>query len=562
MQEEGSDKMIPKNLLPTPRHVEERIGSLVRIVATETTNDLGRVLKPEDRIKFAHLIDSEQFRREGYVLATQQTKDGAKIYVYSQIPVGLYYGKNTAERLLKLNNGVIPELIIVDYPAFPIRGVSEGFYGVPWTWEQRKDIIEETSKVGYNTFVFAPPDINRKVNWREPLPESYKIRLEELIKHAHQHHVSFVYEILPIFIDLASRQDYKKLLERCKEAIELGSDAIMVAFDDTNDYEGRHVKREKAALGQATLLNNLRQDIGSDKTFLCLVPVEYYGVKETPYLKTIGRELDEAIYIGWVGPKIRSARVTKEDALGYGEIVGRKPFLGHNFPVVDEMKKKRRLTIGPLMGLDAQLTEVLSGIAFNFMELPYASLVSGFTAGDFAWNPSEYYPSRSIRNSTRIHGENLMRLVDLNPESFVNVDGVPDIARILRQFKFKDLPLRQRQELRDIFDTMVNLDDLISEGVDPRIYAEIRPWLTQSNMIGALGNLILDEKIKDINWKAKSYAALKMISGYRLSGLVFEDWILREMGFPANLFCHIPALRLVADFFETVARKRHKRQKV
>ena len=204
----------------------------------------------------------------------------------------------------------------------------------------------------------------------------------------------------------------------------------------------------------------------------------------------------------------------------------------------------------------------VSGIAFNFMELPYTSLVSGFTAGDFSWNPKLYNPKRSIINSTRIHGANLMKLVELNPESYANVSGVPDIARTLRQYRFKDLPQVAHQELRSIFNTMVDLDDLMSEGVDPRIYAEIRPWLVQGNIMGALGKLILDEKINRTNYKAKGYVASKMITGPRLGGLVFEDWILREMGFPASLFYHVPQLRLVADFFETVARKRHQRQKI
>jgi len=75
-------------------------------------------------------------------------------------------------------------------------------------------------------------------------------------------------------------------------------------------------------------------------------------------------------------------------------------------------------------------------------------------------------------------------------------------------------------------------------------------------------NFILDGKINTLNWKARGYGTLKMVIGYRLGGLVFEDWILREMGFPASLFYHVSQLRLVADFFETVARKRHQRQKI
>ena len=554
--------MTATNLLPKPVYVEEKGRNLYGKVLVKTTDDLNKVLTPEQITGFERHLSSEHFNREGYVIASQQAGENAVIFVYSRTPAGFYYGQNTARKLAQNNDSRVRDLLIIDYPAFAIRGAIEGFYGIPWTWDERRDIIDAIAQASFNTFVFAPPDINRKVNWREPLPDDYQGRLERLINHAHKHHIRFVYEMLPIGIDLASDLDYRRLLNRCKEVVSLGADAIMVAFDDTNDYEGQHVKREKAGHGQALLLNNLLQQIGSDKVFLCLVPVEYYGVNVTPYLKTIGRELDLAVYVGWSGKKIRSPTVTEEDAFRFAEIVKRKPFLGHNFPVVDEMRKKRRLTIGPLQGLEAGLTRALSGIAFNFMELPYTSLVSGYTAGDFSWNPEGYYSQPSLENSTAIHGKNLAKLSEINPESYVNPNGTPYIALTLRKRRFKDLSQNEIAELRRIFDTMVSLDDLMSEGIDPRIYREIRPWLVQGNITGTLGNLILDGKMNDLHWKARGYAALKMVSGYRLGGLVFEDWILREMRFPANLFYHVPQLRLVADFFETVARKKHHRQKI
>ena len=545
------------SILPTPVHLEVLSDRKVLTSKITRTQNLDGVLQAAEQAKFRKDFALEQFRKEGYALRT--TQDGINIYAESD--AGFYYAKNILPKLRSVPEGGLQEVLIVDYPAFPIRGVSEGFYGMPWTWQERTDVIEAASQVGFNAFIFAPPDINRKVNWREPLPYSYKEKLEELIKHSHKHHVKFVYEVLPIGIDLASKQDYKKLLERCKEVITLGADAIMVAFDDTNDYEGQRVKKEKAALGQARLANNLLQQLGSDDVLLAFVPVEYHGTKVTPYLVTIGKELDPEVYIGWSGPKIRSASITKEDAERYAEIVRRKPFLGHNFPVVDEMRKKRRLTIGPLMGLDSRLTDAVSGISFNCMEVPYASLVSLFTAGDFAWNPNWYIPRRSIINSARVHGTNLMKLVELNPESYANPSGVPDIARALRHHRLKDLHSDTVSELRRIFNTMVSLDDLMSEGIDSIIYHEIRPWLVQGNIVGALGNLILDGKGSTISWKTKGYVASKMITGPRLGGTVFEDWILREMGFPANLFYYVPGSWAISYFLETMNRKRHQRQR-
>ena len=43
-------------------------------------------------------------------------------------------------------------------PAFAERGIVEGFYGRPWTHEQRLDMIRFIGERGMNRFVYAPKD--------------------------------------------------------------------------------------------------------------------------------------------------------------------------------------------------------------------------------------------------------------------------------------------------------------------------------------------------------------------------------------------------------------------
>ena len=41
---------------------------------------------------------------------------------------------------------------------FAVRGVLEGFYGNPWTHEQRLELLGFMASRGMNTFVYAPKD--------------------------------------------------------------------------------------------------------------------------------------------------------------------------------------------------------------------------------------------------------------------------------------------------------------------------------------------------------------------------------------------------------------------
>ena len=53
----------------------------------------------------------------------------------------------------------------------PIRGVVEGFYGDPWTHENRLDILEFSSARGFNAYIYAPKDDPYHRNlWREKYP--------------------------------------------------------------------------------------------------------------------------------------------------------------------------------------------------------------------------------------------------------------------------------------------------------------------------------------------------------------------------------------------------------
>jgi len=48
-----------------------------------------------------------------------------------------------------------------------ISGVVEGFYGRPWTTDQRKHLFSLLRKFGMNTYLYAPKDdLKHRAEWR------------------------------------------------------------------------------------------------------------------------------------------------------------------------------------------------------------------------------------------------------------------------------------------------------------------------------------------------------------------------------------------------------------
>jgi len=67
-----------------------------------------------------------------------------------------------------------------------------------------------------------------------------------------------------------------------------------------------------------------------------------------------------------------------------------------------------------------------------------------------------------------------------------------------------------------------------------RIVKEIKPWLNQAKTTGMLGKMALQNN-GEYNWTALAYACSKMVSGYRLGGRHYEDWIMKELRVPRFL---------------------------
>lgn len=61
------------------------------------------------------------------------------------------------------------------------KGIIEGFYGIPWTFEERKSMIDFLGHIGLNQYIYAPKDDpyhNKK--WREAYPDEDIAKIKEL----------------------------------------------------------------------------------------------------------------------------------------------------------------------------------------------------------------------------------------------------------------------------------------------------------------------------------------------------------------------------------------------
>ena len=78
------------------------------------------------------------------------------------------------------------------------RGVIEGFYGIPWSFEERMSMIKFLSDIEMNQYVYAPKDDPyHNVKWREPYPDDKLAEISKLADLSRNKGVHFVWSINP-----------------------------------------------------------------------------------------------------------------------------------------------------------------------------------------------------------------------------------------------------------------------------------------------------------------------------------------------------------------------------
>ena len=287
---------------------------------------------------------------------------------------------------------------------FAIRGVIEGFYGNPWTHEQRLECIHFIGARGMNTFFYGPKDdplVRRR--WREPYTDEALARLTELVIAGAAAGVEIVYAISPgLSIHYSAERDVAVLLAKLEQVSSLGVRRFALLLDDLPPelaHDDDRAVFADIADAHAALACAVAAGLGPERA-LIVCPLDYHGRGDEPYLACIGAALDPRVDIFWTGRAICSTTLEVEDALRFRDTAGRPPLYWDNYPVND-VAMGWELHIGPYRGRDTNLYQASRGIVANPMELFEASKIPLATIADYLADPAGYDPEASVASAIR-----------------------------------------------------------------------------------------------------------------------------------------------------------------
>ncbi|CAD5214778.1 unnamed protein product [Bursaphelenchus okinawaensis] len=274
-----------------------------------------------------------------------------------------------------------------------ICGAVEGFYGRPWTTEQRKDLFERFNLLGLNTYLYAPKDdLKHRFEWRSLYNKEETGLLSELIASANKNNVTFVYSLSPgIDIVYSDQTEVEAIQKKLCQVRDMGCSAFALLFDDIENCMNKKDAEvfDSFVMAQLTVTNLVYEYMGKPVFFFC--PTEYCSSRCIPnlmssgYLNTLGDKLHPEIHIMWTGPQVVSPELTVDHARDVTKVMKRKPLIWDNLHANDYDPK--RVFLGPFKGRNVALKDEISGMLLNPNCKYEANFIPFYTLA--MWNKSE-----------------------------------------------------------------------------------------------------------------------------------------------------------------------------
>lgn len=458
----------------------------------------------------------------GYRLATGRFGGRDTVVLDGVGEDGLFHAVQTLRRLLGEGTdgvgGEVPGVVVRDWPGTAERGISEGFYGTPWTTGQRLAAVDFLGRTKQNRYLYAPgDDPYRAAQWREPYPEAQRAGFRALAERARANHVTLGWAVAPAqSMCLSSDEDVAALTRKLDAMAELGFRSFQLQFPDagygewTCDEDADAFGRDAAgaARAHARVANTVARHLAgrrADAEPLTVLPTEYYQEGTSEYRSALAEALDPRVRVAWTGVGVVPRTVTGTELAGTRAALGQRPLVTlDNYPVNDYAQD--RLFLGPVRGREPAVAAGSAAYLAHAMEQPAASRIPLFTTADFAWNPRGYRPGESWRAAVAdLAGPDpaaraaLGALAGNAASSILAPDaesaGLKPLMSAFWSARAAG-PAAAREkagaELRAAFAVMREAPERLAGTADGALRAEAGPWLEQLARYGAAGEAAVD----------------------------------------------------------------------
>ena len=376
-------------------------------ISTEKENLLLGVYSSKEKVD-SYITEDVSYISEKIDSYYLSIKDN-NIVILGKDSDSVYYGLSTLDLIFQQTQDEVRELEIKDYSSSYYRGFIEGYYGIPWTSEERKELMRFGSKFKSNIYIYAPKDdAYHSSCWRDLYAENDLEILKEQIEVGRETKTKLAWALHPFMSNKITADNYDASLQivekKFNQLYEAGVRQFVISADDVEVTDG--------LLEDGSLHNKLLNDVATflkaknDCNDLVFVPSAYcYQAEQrlkvdlNKYYASLMKDLDDSIHIMWTGDDVcssmESGRFTE-----FTNLTNKKPFFWLNWPVNDYSTDHLLMGKGEVLNINyTDDTVPFEGMVTNPMQQAEPSKLSIFAICDYTWNPNKFNVDKSYNDS-------------------------------------------------------------------------------------------------------------------------------------------------------------------
>lgn len=347
----------------------------------------------------------------------------------------------------------------------PELGIIEGFFGRPYSWDERAAMVRALAPAGYGFYLYAPKaDARLRRGWREPFPDPELGELAAFAQTCRDAGVRFGVGLSPYELFLSFDAPARDALAAKLDQLDsLGLADLGVFFDDMKGDLPELAER------QVEIVHWIAERTAASRLIVC--PSYYtddpvldrvFGQRPPGYLRRLGAGLDPAIQLMWTGEEVCSREFSPGHLARVAEEMGRRPFLWDNYPVNDGPRMSRHLHLRAFTGRPASIAPHIAAHGINTASQAVLSRIPALTlAESYATGDSYQYLAAFRRAARAVLGPDL-------------ADGVERTLLLLEDAGLDGLDAERKDRLRARF-----------AAFDHPAAREIVDWLDGGFAIGA-----------------------------------------------------------------------------
>ncbi len=345
-------------------------------------------------------VSDDHFNQtDAYVLTAQDNT----IAAVGKDTNAAFYALSTLKMVLRQITGKqLQNFTVTDFSDTGLRGFIEGYYGLPWSNEDRMNLMKFGGEIKCNAYVFAPKDDPyHNSKWREMYPEEKLAEIREMAEVGRKSKCEFVWTIHPFMSDRITESNYDDSLATIKKKFQQLYDAGVRRFGVlADDAGGVSVNLIANLLNDLTDWCKSKNDVGD----ILYCPPEYnwaFAGYSWTNLRNANQLVNDDVDFFWTGQSV-CGHVTKETVDGFvngltsDAKAGRKPLFWLNWPVNDINKVRMLMGKGEMLNTDVTN---LAGVITNPMQQSEPSKVAIFAVADYAWNIQGFNRDKSWADS-------------------------------------------------------------------------------------------------------------------------------------------------------------------